>query len=194
MRRAPGIRIYKSRDPHIGMSGTNEAQQQLASIYSACQTNPAVKKEIIRSLMVSHGRDALFNLAKSEKDPELRAGRSASWADARRGQLAHSTHPNRQPETDPDRTAVSSCGHSDKLLELSKSKKDENVAVRSSAASRSRIPPRSISSSICTPRIRPSKKATHRRLFSRGDAKAMVDLRARSPDPVMKKRIVERLS
>jgi HEAT repeat protein len=57
---------------YIGMSGTSDARQQLASIYSA-SNDASVKRQVIQSLMISNGRDALFNLAKTEKDPELRA-------------------------------------------------------------------------------------------------------------------------
>jgi tetratricopeptide (TPR) repeat protein len=56
---------------YIGMSGTNEAQQQLTAIY-ASSNDAAVKREVIRGLMNGRGRDALFSVAKNEKDEELR--------------------------------------------------------------------------------------------------------------------------
>ena len=63
---------------YIGMSGAADAQQQLMNVYSA-SNDAAVKREIIRSLMASKGRDALFNLAKNEKDAGLRGRRSGNW-------------------------------------------------------------------------------------------------------------------
>lgn len=56
---------------YVGMSGTKEAQQQLASIYSAA-SDARVKNSIIQSLMMARANDALMNIAKSEKDSSLR--------------------------------------------------------------------------------------------------------------------------
>jgi tetratricopeptide (TPR) repeat protein len=56
---------------YVGMSGTKEAQQQLVSIYSS-SSDPRVKASILQSLMQAHASDALMNIAKSEKDTNLR--------------------------------------------------------------------------------------------------------------------------
>ena len=56
---------------YIGMSGTSEARQQLSSIYSA-SNDANVKRQILQSLTMSNSTDALSNLAKNEKDPELK--------------------------------------------------------------------------------------------------------------------------
>jgi tetratricopeptide (TPR) repeat protein len=56
---------------YVGMSGTKEAQQQLVSIYTS-SSDARVKAAILQSLMQAHASDALLNIAKSEKDTNLR--------------------------------------------------------------------------------------------------------------------------
>jgi len=56
---------------YIGMTGTPESRQELAGIYAA--TNDVnVKKAILRSLNGPPASDTLFEIAKNEKNPELR--------------------------------------------------------------------------------------------------------------------------
>jgi len=57
---------------YMGMSGTNDARQQLVSIYNA-SNDMSVKRQVIQALMISNGREPLFTLAKNEKDGDLRA-------------------------------------------------------------------------------------------------------------------------
>ncbi len=56
---------------YVGMSGTKDAQQQLAAIYSAT-TDARAKSSIIQAMMMAHAIDALLNIAKTEKDASLR--------------------------------------------------------------------------------------------------------------------------
>ncbi len=56
---------------YIGRSGSKETQQQLASLYTS-STETRAKQEIIRSLSDSGAVDALVNIAKTEKDVNLR--------------------------------------------------------------------------------------------------------------------------
>lgn len=56
---------------YVGMSGTKDAQQQLAGIYTS-SSDARVKNAIINSLMQSRASDQLLNIAKSEKDATLR--------------------------------------------------------------------------------------------------------------------------
>src|SRR5580704_16059916 len=57
---------------YIGMAGTSDARQQLASIYNA-SNDVSVKRQVIQALMISNARDTLVTLAKNEKDADLRA-------------------------------------------------------------------------------------------------------------------------
>lgn len=56
---------------YIGMSGTSDAVTQLTSVYNA-SNDTVVKREIIRSLMVAKAGDALLNIAKTEKNVDLK--------------------------------------------------------------------------------------------------------------------------
>ncbi len=56
---------------YIGRTGTKDAQTQVAAIYPTV-SDTRVKQEIIRSLMASGGSDSLLNIAKTEKDQNLR--------------------------------------------------------------------------------------------------------------------------
>jgi tetratricopeptide (TPR) repeat protein len=65
----PDLQIHAIQ--YVGMSGTKEAQQQLVSIYTS-SSDVRVKSAIIQALMQSHASDQLLNIAKSEKDANLR--------------------------------------------------------------------------------------------------------------------------
>jgi hypothetical protein len=53
------------------MSGSKEAQQQLVAIYTS-SSDARIKSSIIQALMQARATDSLMNIAKSEKDPNLR--------------------------------------------------------------------------------------------------------------------------
>jgi tetratricopeptide (TPR) repeat protein len=191
----PDLQIRAIR--YIGMSGTAEAQQQLASVYSS-SSDVAVKREIMRGLMAARGRDPLFNLAKTEKDPELRLEAvrqlGAMKATDQLMQLYNS-------ETSADNKlqivhSLFASGASDKLLEIAKSEKDPKVkteAIRHVAMSRST--PIDVLSQLYSSDSDPkTKRELINGLHARGDAKALVDLAKKESDPAMKKYIVERLS
>jgi tetratricopeptide (TPR) repeat protein len=191
----PDLQIRAIR--YIGESGTGGAQQQLAGIYAA-SNDPVVKREVIRSLMVSRGRDPLASLAKNEKDPELRAEAirqlGAMRATDQLAQLYAS-------EASPDNRiqivrALVVAGGSDKILELMRAEKDENVrreGIRGLTMSHA-MPPDTIASLYAQDGDPKTKRAVIDGLFQRGDAKALIDLARKESDPAMKRVIVERLS
>ncbi len=191
----PDLQVRAIR--YVGMSGTPEAQQQLASVYAA-SNDVAVKREIIRSLMVSKGRDVLFTLAKSEKDPSLRAeairqlGVMKATDQLVQLYAAESSADNKIQII----RALMVAGASDKLLDLAKNEKDPAVraeAIRNLAFAHSTTPETLIG--LYTADSDPkTKRALIDALHARGDAKPLVDLARKESDPVMKKVIVERLS
>src|SRR5579871_3192470 len=67
----PDLQIRALR--YVGMSGSADARKQLASIYSS-STDSTVKRQILQSFMVSGDKETLFNIAKGEKDQDLRLG------------------------------------------------------------------------------------------------------------------------
>jgi HEAT repeat protein len=191
----PDLQIRAIR--YIGMTGTDDARQQLAAIYSG-SNDATVKRQVIQSLMVSNGRDSLFNLAKNEKDDELRAEAirqlGVMRATDQLGQLYAS-----ETSTENKVQIVRSlfvAGASDKLLELVRNEKDPKVrgeAIRNLALSRSTSTDtlEGLYSSDADPKAR---RELVNGLFARGDAKPLIDLARKETDPTMKKYIVERLS
>ena len=191
----PDLQVRAIR--YIGMSGTPEAQQQLANVYAA-SNDVAVKREIIRSLMVSRGRDVLFNLAKSEKDPSLRAEAIRQLGVMKAtDQLAqlYASEASAENKTEIIR-ALMVAGASDKLLDLAKNEKDPAVrgeAIRNLAFTHSTTP-ETLTGLYTSDMDVKTKHQLIDALHARGDAKSMVDLARKESDPSMKKYIVERLS
>lgn len=66
----PDLQVRAIRD--LGISGTDDARRQLGSIYSS-SNDSAVRQQVLQSLMIARGTDALFNIAKNEKDQQLHA-------------------------------------------------------------------------------------------------------------------------
>jgi len=184
---------------YIGMSGTPNAGQQLIAIYSS-SNDTAVKKQIIQSLMISQGKeakDALYNLAKTEKDESLRSDTIRQL-----GVMQATDHLTQlyASETSPENKiqivrSLFIANASDKLLDLVKNEKDPKVreeAIRSYARTRSTSP--ETLASLYTMDSDPStKKAIINGLFERGDAKLMIDLARKESDNSMKVYIVQRL-
>ncbi|MDP9169015.1 MAG: HEAT repeat domain-containing protein [Acidobacteriota bacterium] len=182
---------------YLGMSGTAETQQQLVSVYSS-SNDSAVKREIIRSLMTSRGKDPLFNLAKSEKDEALR-GEAISQLGVMRATDQLTQLYTQETSVDNKVRIVHSlfaAGASDKLMELVRTEKEPRVraeAIRSFAMSPS-TSPETLAGLYASDGEAKTKKEIVNGLFSRGDGKLLVDLARKENDPAMKKYIVERLS
>lgn len=182
---------------YIGISATPEARQQLANVYAA-SNDVAVKREIIRSLMVSQARDVLFNLAKSEKDAALRAEAIRQLGVMRAtDQLAqlYASEPSPENKTEIIR-ALMVAGAADKLLDLAKNEKDpalRSEAIRNLAFTHS-VTPETLTALYAADSDPKTKRQLIDALHARGDAAALVELARRESDPAMKKFIVERLS
>ena len=191
----PDLQVRAIR--YIGMSGTNDARQQLSSIYSG-SNDAVVKRQIIQSLMVSNGRDSLLTLAKTEKDDELRADAirqlGAMRAVDQLGQLYAS-----ETSADNKTQIVRSlfvAGASDKLLEIVRTEKDPKVrgeAIRNLAMMNS-TSPEALANLYASEADPKTKREVVNGLMARGDAKLLVDLARRETDPAMKKYMVEGLS
>jgi tetratricopeptide (TPR) repeat protein len=191
----PDLQVRAIR--YIGMSGTNDAKQQLVTIYSG-SNDAGVKRQVIQSLMMSHSMDALLDLAKNEKDPELRAEAirqlGAMRAIDQLGQLYKS-------ETSEDNKvqivrSLFIAGAPDKLLDIVKTEKEGRVrdeAIRNLAMSRS-TSPETLASLYSSDTGQQAKREVVNGLVARGDAKPLIDLARRETDPAMKKYIVQRLS
>ena len=87
-------------------------------------------------------------------------------------------------------------GASDKLLDLAKNEKDPAVrmeAIRNLAYTRSTTP-EALAGLYAADNDPKTKRELINALFSRGDAKAMIDIARKESDPAMKRYIVQQLS
>jgi TolA-binding protein len=110
---------------YLGMSGTKEAQQQLASIYGS-STDVRLKTEIVHALMMAHGNDALLNIAKTEKDVSLRdTGNPRPGREQERaaGRPAGTLQPRPTPRRNMKSSMASPPGRKQRLLSIWRVKK-----------------------------------------------------------------------
>lgn len=182
---------------YIGMSGGADAQQQLTAIYGA-SNDAAVKREILRSLTMAKAREPIFNLAKTEKDPQLRSEairQLGAMRDADHlGQLYGSETGEEQRREILRSLFVA--GATDKLTELAKTEKDPGLrgeAIRNLVMSH-KSPADSVAQFYTADADPKTKREIVNGLFARGDAKGLVELARKESDPAAKKTIVERLS
>ena len=190
----PDLQLHAVR--YVGMSGTPETQQLLAGLYGAADM--AVKSEILRWMMVSKNKDALFNLAKVEKNASLRQESirhlGALKATDQLAQL-YST----ETETDAKVQIIRSlgaAGASDKLVALARTEKDERVRsqiLRSVTGSRT-TPADVLAQLYGSASDAKGKREVVDGLAGRNDAKALVELARKESDPEIKKFIVSRLA
>ena len=182
---------------YLGMSGSPEAQQQLSGIYTA-STDIPVKREIIRSLIMSRATEQIFNLAKTEKEPELRLEAirqlGAMRASSQLLQL-YASEATADNKINIVRSLMAA-GAGDKLMELAKSEKDVKVrgeVVRSMAMTRG-TPIEAILQFYSAETDAKIRRDLINGLSNRGEVKTLVDLARKETDPALKKTIVERLS
>jgi HEAT repeat protein len=181
---------------YIGMTRTPESQQQLVAIYNS-SSDIGVKREILRSLQQDQARDQIFNLAKAEKDPDLRLEAIRQLGGMRAGDQLTQLYAS-ESSVDNKRQIIrslNSAGATDKLVDLAKNEKDPELRIE---AIRNVGYTRGIGSDTLTSLYAADSDAKTRRelvntLFSRGEARPLIDLARKETDPVMKKYIVERL-
>jgi tetratricopeptide (TPR) repeat protein len=190
----PDLQIRAIR--YIGMSGTPEARQQLSSVYSAA-SDAAVKREIIRSLMVSQARDPIFALAKTESEPSLRAEAIRQLGVLKAVDQLNQLYTSataREEKSEIIRSFMVA-GASDKLMDLAKNEKDP--ALRGEAI-RNLSFNQSVSADTLTGLYSGGDAATKREVVNalsmRGDAKSLIALARKETDTSLKTDIVRRLS
>jgi tetratricopeptide (TPR) repeat protein len=183
---------------YLGIFGGNENRQTLMDVYKS-SSDVAVKRAILRSLMVSGSRDELLAAAKSESNPDLKIeairqlGNMGGTADL--AQLYTSESSPQVKHVIIQALFVS--GNADKLFELAKGEKDAGLrleAIRQlGLMGRTKTAPFLLQmyAQDSDPNI---KKTVLESLFIQGNASGLVELAKKESDPQMKKRIVERLS
>jgi hypothetical protein len=78
-RNGPNNGLQMKAIDFMGMMGGEDAHKDLASLYSG-SSDPKVKREVLKSYMLSGSRESLLEAVKSEKDPALRSQAIKYWA------------------------------------------------------------------------------------------------------------------
>jgi tetratricopeptide (TPR) repeat protein len=183
---------------YLGIMGGQESRQLLVDVYRG-SSDIAVKRAILRSYMTSGDRDRLFNLAKTETDPALRAEAVNQLGVMNaRSELSQLY----QSETSVDVKkrilhAMFIGGDADRMVELAKGEKDpelrkaaiQNLGLMKRASTSDALT--SIYNSDSSSEVR---KAVINALFIQNNASALVSLARAEKNPEMKKDLVSRLS
>lgn len=180
---------------NLGVMGDRKS---LGEVYATAK-DTAVKRTVLRALMVAGAREELLNAAKSEKDPDLRNEAinqlGVTGAQSELWQLYQS-----ETSEDVKRRIIRGMfvgGNTDKLLEIAKTEKDPKLRVEAirnlgiSGADRTGNSLVAMYDSNSDPAIR---REIIRALFVQGNAHAMVGIARKEKDPELRKEIVRNLS
>jgi tetratricopeptide (TPR) repeat protein len=184
---------------YIGMNNSRDNQLDLVSIYNT-SNDVNVKRTILRSFMTSGAPEQLFNVAKNEKNQDLR-GEAIRQLGMMGGQTELWQLYQSEASADNKQQILRSMfqsGNGDRLLEIAKSEKDAKLraeAIRSlgmMGKSDSRADALSaMYGSETDPEVR---KQITRALWMSQNAKALVEIARKETNPEMKKDIVQKLS
>jgi hypothetical protein len=179
-------------------SKKTDNRQLLWEIYSSSNDNQ-VKRAALRGLMISHDKDHLLQIAKTDKSPQLRMEAiSMLGADGAQAEVWQIY----QSETSPDVKqqllhSLIASNASDRLLEVAKTEKDAKLrrtaiqALGSMNATKTGDALVAMYGAETDPAM---KRSIVDGLRSQRNAKGLVDLARKETDPAMKREIVGRLS
>ena len=183
---------------YLGALGGADTRQALAEIYKA-STNIDVKRSLLRAFMVAGDRARLLDVAKTEASADLRAEAvqqlGAMGAQDELSQLYQS-----ETSVDVRKRIIQSmfAGHNEaKLIQLLRAETDEelkrsivqNLGMMASPASAE-----ALASVYAADKHEAIRRAVIDALGQQRNSKALIALAKTETDPIMKKRIVERLS
>lgn len=180
---------------YLGINGTSENQQLLSDVYKS-SNDTIVKREILRSFMISHNRDALLQAARNESNPEVRLE-----AIRQLGVMGGAAELYPTESTYEGKRAIiqglMTSGDATKLLEIAKTEKDPKL--RSEAINQLGVMGRSKTGDGLIAMYRQDsdpavKRSIINALFIQQNAPAIVDIARKESDPAMKKELVSRLS
>lgn len=182
---------------YMGMMGGEASRNELATLYNA-SSNENVKREILKSFMLSGSRSFLLNAARNEKNPELRqeaikelalsGGQDELWQLYQTGSLE---------DKQQILKSMFLSGNSSRLVEVARTEKDPTLriaAIKSLGLMGNNGHGDvlvSIYQSDSNPEVR---KAVLNALFLQQNGKALVDLARTEKDPHMKEEIVQKMA
>jgi HEAT repeat protein len=183
---------------YLGMMGNEDGRKELASIYNS-SADDRVKHAILQGFMISGSRDLLFNVAKTEKSPELRreairqlaltGGQDELW------RLYQS-----EPSVENKEAILKSMfltGNSSRLIEIARNEKDPQLrvtAVKSLGLMGENGRGDVLVSIYQSSQNREVRDAILNALFLQQNGKALVSLARSEKDPQMKQEIVKKLA
>ena len=183
---------------YLGIMGGEESRKELLTVYSG-SSDPAIKKSVLRSLMISGDRDRILSLARTEHDPELR-----SEAIRQLGILGSREELAELYKTEPSievkrqiLQAMFIGGSADLLGELARNEKNPELRVAAIRNLGLLGSPKSGAALVAiynTDANAEVKAAVIKALFIQGNARTLVELARKEKDPAMKREIVKRLS
>jgi hypothetical protein len=183
---------------YLGAMGGAENRQVLETVYRSAM-DTAIKRAVIHSFMISGDRERLLSIARTESSPELR-GEAIQVLGAMRATTELSELYGRESSVDTRRQVMQALlvtGNADKLLELAKSERNEQLrrfAVRNlgfMSASKTGEALRALYSSESSAEV---KKEIINALVVQRNATALVALARAEKDPAIKLEIVSKLS
>lgn len=190
--------LQKKAIRNMGLFGGTESRKLLSEIY-ASSSDLSIKKTIIQSLFVGGERGLIFDLAKNEKNPELRidairqlgimGGQEELW------QIYQA-----EPSVGVKAKILQSMfvgGNVNKLADVARSEKSPELrraAIHSLGLMGGKKTGEILVSIYSTDKDPEVRHTAINGLFIQGNAKALVELARRENDPGMKKEIVSKLS
>jgi HEAT repeat protein len=180
---------------YMAMSGNKTAIPEIVAIYNASH-NVAMKRQAINSLMVAKAADELYNIARTEQDPALRAEAIQGLGVLRQpDKLWQLYQAGIAKETILENMFM--LGDPDRLTEIARTEKDPKLrgaAIQSLGAMRSSKAGETLVSLYASEQDPVFKKKIVEALFVQRNAKALIDIARKESNTGMKRDIVEKLS
>jgi len=183
---------------YLGEINTPESRQALSEVYTV-STDKEMKRNILRSYMVSRDRDHLLAAARGEQDPELRVEAIRQLGNMRADDALAELYA-KETSADVKKQIIRSLGNArnaDRLLTLAQSEQDPELR-RTAIRSMGQMPRTDTGERLVamyekeqSPEV---KKAVVDALFVQNNATALVALARKEKDGDMKVELVKRLS
>ncbi|MGB2589723.1 MAG: HEAT repeat domain-containing protein [Candidatus Acidiferrum sp.] len=183
---------------YLGLFGGPEAHKTLADIY-ASTTDVAIKRAILKSYMVAGDKEHLFEAAKSEKDPALRADAIRQLGIVHAPEELHQLY-QRETSTDVKKDLLQAfflSGDGKFLAEVAQSDKDPEVrraAIHNLGLLGSEDARNALLAIYAKETDRENKETVLNALFIQGNAHALVTIARAEKDPELKKTAVSKLA
>jgi hypothetical protein len=184
--------LQKEAVQFLGVAGGEGNRKVLADLYASA-TSREVKEEILQSLMVANDRGRLLQVARAERDSELRgeAVRLLGAMNARADLATLYASETSREVKESILEALFIAGDGQKLAELARAEKDPELryeAIRSlGLVGRSTAP-------TLLAIYDAETSAEAKELFVQGNARALIDLSKKEKNRAVRREIIEKLS